>query len=172
MTDELYDHETINGHETGEYVQDAAVAFLTAALDDLTWDGDEKGTGENPLDLRASAWAPVALSDIAGAYTDPAQSPETQVENALGIDRVREIVNALHIGPETFGDRLYLDLNGTGTGFWDMVIHASPERPENWTSLLSELSDAIGYGHWAIEYHYDPVADPEGDDVTLQVQAG
>jgi hypothetical protein len=151
---ELYDRETINGTDISEWISNAADAFTSAALDDISWSGDHEGTGENPLDLGAHAWAPVSASDVDGAYSDPAESPQTQVENALGDPRAVEIVEILGIDARTFGDRLYCDQNGAGTGFWDMDF----SRPE-----YQELSDLVGHHAWSVEYDYDQESDPDGD---------
>lgn len=158
---DLDDREKIGAYDTQEYIALAADSFTDAALDDLSWAGDAEGRGENPLNLGSYAWAPVKAADVADAYTDDADSPETQIRNALGSDRAVEIVELLGIGPRVFGDRLYYDQNGDGTGFWDMDF----SRPE-----YRELSDLIGYHAWSVEYDYDPETDPDGDNITLYVQ--
>jgi DNA-binding ferritin-like protein (Dps family) len=157
---ELYEREAINGQAVSDYVTDAADAFTRAALDDISWFGDHEGIGANPLDLGAYAWEPVSYHDVDDAWSDEADSPVTQVEEALGTPRAVEIVELLGIDARTFGDRLYCDQNGVGTGFWDMDF----SRPE-----YKELSELIGHRTWQLEYDYDAENDPDGNDVALNV---
>lgn len=151
--------EEVNGMETGEYVREAVKAFVRAALDDASWFGDTEGTGEDPLDFGAYQYEPIVGNELDGAYNDPAESPETQIENVLTNARAVEIINDLHIDARTFGDRLYYDQNGHGIGFWDMDFSDSRYR---------ELSDIVGNHPWSVIYDYigDPNEDP---DVTLKI---
>lgn len=157
---ELEERETIAGVPTGDYVSRAADAFTREALDDMRWAGDTEGRGLNPLDLHASSWAPVTAWDVAGAYTDDAESPEAQVRNLLENERAADIADALGITPERFGALLYLDQNGHGTGFWDQNF----SEPQ-W----GELSGLVSYHTWQVSYDYDPAGDPDGDHVQLYV---
>lgn len=154
--------DEISGIPSGEWISEAADAFTRAALDDITWEGDTEGQGLNPLDLGAHSWEPASSRDVAGAYTDPADSPETQVENALS-PRAVEIIEALHISATRFGDLLYYDVNGHGTGFWDQDFSDPRWR---------ELSNLAGHHPWGVWYGYDEENDPDGDHVTLSVMNG